>query len=256
MDVRTRSRRDDARSRLLRAFCYAAALPLALFCLAVALSYGFYWLGLAGVPAELPRAQRAYPAELRRLYWRAHGGQGEIRLPRLSAPRVAWKAARALAVANPARGQPSAAIQILTQAARAMHVQLEPPTGPTLRRHQAELSLGIALSRERSGEQLIDYLLERSHFGLDAGRRPLNGIVAAAAHYYGLPPERLNAAEQIALLVLPHGASYFDPACHPERFRRRYAFLLGRAGLIPANTAEQSPPARMRIGACTTTRRP
>ena len=131
-----------------------------------------------------------------------------------------------------------------------MHADLERASGPGLRRHQTEISLQILLSRERSGEQLIDYLLDRSYFGLDAAHRPIHGIEAASSHYYGLPVERLTAAEQVALLVLLRGPSYFDPACNPERFRRRYAFLLGRTGLALADQTEHAPPARMRTGVC------
>jgi len=250
MDVRTDPNRNDARSRPLRALRYLAALAVALFCLIVALSYALYWQGLAGVPAELPRAQRTYSADLRRLYWRAHDGQGEIRLPRLSPPRVVWNVARMLADQDSMRRPPSAAVQLLTQAARAMSWQLAASSGRAPPGHQVELSLGIALSRERQGEQLIDYLLERSYYGQNAGHRSMHGIDAAASHYYGLPVERLTAAEQVALLVLPRGPSYFDPACNPERFRQRYATLLALTGLAPLDAAESAPPPRMRIGAC------
>lgn len=250
MDVRTDPLHRQARRRPLRTFGHLAALPVALFCLAVAFCYGLYWQGLAGVPAELPQARRTYPTELRRLYWRAHDGQGEIRLPRSSAPRLASELLRIAASSQARSPRPSAAWQVLSQSARVMLAELEPAPGPNLRRHQTELSLQIRLSRERSGEQLIDYLLDRSYFGQDAAHRPIRGIDAASMHYYGLPVERLTAAEQLALLVLPRGPSYFDPACNPERFRVRYAFLLGRAGLAPADRIERTPPARMRIAAC------
>ena len=251
MDVRTDPPRNDARRWPLRAFGYLAALPVALFCLAVAFCYGLYWQGLADIPAELPQARRTYPTELRRLYWRAHDGQGEIRVPRSSSPRLASELLRIAASSQARPPRPSAAWQVLSQSARVMLAELEPAPGLNLRRHQTELSLQILLSRERSGEQLIDYLLDRSYFGQDAAHRPIHGIEAAASHYYGLPVERLTAAEQLALLVLSRNPYYFDPACNPERFRRRYAFLLGRVGLVSATTAEHAPPPRMRVYVCT-----
>ncbi|WP_168356288.1 transglycosylase domain-containing protein [Lysobacter enzymogenes] len=217
----------------------AGALLLAFAALAFALPYGLYWHALKDLRGPSPQAQQRYPDALRQLYWNLHGGQGPIRVRRLSPPGYAREL-----FADPGDGRAAsvpADQQLLYLVAGLQQTRLPPRTG-MLRWHLGQAALAIRLSREYDAGRLIDYALEHGRF---ADQGPV-GIDAAARLYFDLPVESLSAQEQLALLMLAHGPAYFDPACHPNRFARRYARALEKTGLASA----QAIPARMRAGTC------
>lgn len=229
----------------LASFCHErwtkmlATAAIALIAAPFALAYAVYWDALNELPDPLPRARRAYPDSLRRLYWSLHGGQGPIRVRRMSPPGYVWDAF-ADDAGSRARRVP-ADHRLLYRVASMMQSRLL-PRRPALRWHLTNAALTVYLSRHYDGERLIDYALDQARFSADG--RP--GIDAAARRYFGSPVDALSPQEQVALLTLARGPSRYDPACDPVRFAARYAFSLEKTGLAPA----QAPPARMRMGAC------
>ncbi|ALN58738.1 transglycosylase family protein [Lysobacter enzymogenes] len=217
----------------------AGALLIAFAAVPFALPYALYWHALKDLREPLPQAQQRYPDALRQLYWNLHGGHGPIRVRRLSPPGYALEL-----FADPGDGRAASVAadqQLLNRVAGLRQTWLPPHTG-MLRWHLTQAALAIRLSREYDGERLIDYVLERDRFA----DRGAVGIDAAARAYFDLPLRSLSAQEQLALLVLARGPSYFDPACHRDRFARRYARALEKTGLAPT----QAIPARMRAETC------
>lgn len=242
-DASATSRDDEAniapKRRAKRAIKALAAAALIAVAAPFALIYTAYWHALKDLPEPLPQAQRAYPDALRRLYWRLNDGQGPIQVRRMSPPGFV----RDLFAANVNEriSRAPADQRLLYRVASAMQARLLPHR--TISRwHLTNAALTIHLSRKFEAAQLIDYALDQTRFAPDAGP----GIEAAASRYFDRPLQALSQQEQLALLVLERGPSYYDPACHPERFAKRYAYALGKTGLAPA----QAPPARMRAGEC------
>ncbi|MGO1071479.1 transglycosylase domain-containing protein [Lysobacter sp. CA199] len=222
---------------------YIAGVLVVLATLLLALIYGLYWYGLRGIPEQLPQAQRAYSEPLRQLYWTLEvGGTGPIEV------RPSNPVGFVIDTLTEPNGNTRALAGRLLRDRVASHLQMR--LLPQRRRislwHLTNAALSIRLSRERSGEQLIDYALEQASFGIDENGAPVRGIDAAAKRYFAQPVEALQTRELIALLVAMRGKSH-DPACEPGRFARRYALLVDSAGLA---LDALRPPANMRIGVC------
>ncbi|QWP74641.1 transglycosylase domain-containing protein [Lysobacter sp. K5869] len=222
-----------------RAIQLLAATALIAVAAPFTLLYAMYWHALKDLPEPLPQAQRAYPDALRKLYWTLHDGQGPIQVRRMSPPGFAWELFAASASERVERVP--ADHQLLYRVASTMQARLL-PHGTISRWHLTNAALTIHLSRKLEAAQLIDYVLDQTRFAADAGV----GIEAAARHYFDLPLQALSPQEQLALLILDRGPSYYDPACHPERFAKRYAYALGKTGLASA----QAMPERLRPGEC------
>ena len=212
----------------LKWVCVAVAIPVVVVLGAI---YGAYWYGATTLPATIKASDHEYPAELRRMYWQAMGGTGDIRIRRLNPLTMTWVMFRMVEGANDGRTQPSPPdLQVLTTVSRIRLSKITPRL-PTTRRHFAEIALMIRASREWSSKQVLDTALTELWFG-----RGTHGLDQAAKTYFGIGAKELSAEESLALLAIERSPSYYDPTCHRERFVERYRFIANRVGM-PADEA-------------------
>ena len=87
----------------------------------------------------------------------------------------------------------------------------------------AEVLGAWRLERTWSKDEILAAYLARLPYG-----RGNVGCVAAAGYYFGKFPAELSPAEAALLAALPQAPSRLDPHRHPERARRRQAWVLGR----------------------------
>ena len=207
----------------LKWLCVAVAIPVVVVLAAI---YGAYWYGASALPVTIKPSDHEYPVELRRMYWQAMGGTGDIRIRRLNPLTMTWVMFRMVEGTNDGRTQPSPPdLQVLTTVSRIRLSKITPRL-PTTRRHFAEIALTIRASREWSSNQILDTALTELWFG-----RGAHGLDQAAKTYFGTWANELSPEESLALLAIERGPSYYDPTCHRERFVERYRFIARRVGL-------------------------
>jgi hypothetical protein len=212
----------------LKWLCIAVAIPVVVV---LATIYGAYWYGASALPATIKPSDHEYPAELRRMYWQAMGGNGDIRIRRLNPLTMAWNMFRMVEDTSDGRMQPSPPdLQALTTVSRILLSKITPAPS-TARRHLAEIAMVIRVSREWDPKQILDTSLAEQWFG-----RGAHGLDQAARTYFGIEANELSPEESLALLAIERGPSYYDPTCRRERFVKRYRFLANRVGM-PAGEA-------------------
>lgn len=227
-----------------------AAVLATVVALLFLLLQGVYWYGAYDLPKSLPAPRQEYPEHARALLWAQHGGQGEIRIRRLSSVGMplaglghglrcllVWKMSDADTGHDAACMDPPDA-RVLRVAASDISFSLIAAAEPrriakdgagnaeALRRHSnrwrfMEMSIASRLSQEWPAERIIDSILDSASFGLQA-----KGLEHAAQFYFDRPAARLTPSETAALLVISMSASYYDPACKPDEFRRAYVRLM------------------------------
>lgn len=79
------------------------------------------------------------------------------------------------------------------------------------------------LERKWTKDQILAAYLARLPYG-----RGNVGPVAAASYFFGKTPAELSPGETALLAALPQAPTRLDPHRHPERARRRQAWVLGR----------------------------
>lgn len=211
---------------------------------------GVYWYGAYDLPKSLPGPRQEYPGHARALLWAQHGGQGEIRIRRLSSIGMplaglghglrcllVWKMSNADTGHDAACMDPPDA-RVLKVAASDISFSLIAAAEPSriakdgvgnaeaLRRYSnrwwfMEMSIAIRLSQEWPAERIVDSILDSASLGLQA-----KGLEHAAQFYFERPAAQLTPSETAALLVISMSASYYDPACKPDNFRRAYVRLM------------------------------
>ena len=207
----------------LKWLCVAVAIPVVVVLAAI---YGAYGYGATALPATIKPSDHEYPAELRRMYWQAMGGTGDIRIRRLNPLTMMWIMFRMVEGANDGSIRPSPPdLHVLTTVSRIRLSKITPRL-PTIRRHAAEIALTIRASREWSSKQILDTALTELWFG-----RGAHGLDQAAKTYFGIGTNELSPEESLALLAIERGPSYYDPTCHRERFVERYRFIANRVGM-------------------------
>ncbi len=209
--------------------------------LTLGLPWGLYWYGASALPRELVPTHRAYPAELRKMYWHALGGEGDIRIRRLNPHAVAWSFARS---SHDSSHSKTADLQALAATARIRSLPFVSDTRAT-RRISSEIAYEIRISREWTPAQVIDTALAETWLG-----RGAIGMDAAAPAYFGAPLSQLTAQEQLSLLTLAKAPSFFDPSCRRDRFSDRYRFMAGRLGISSDRAAVDTALARLQPTTC------
>ena len=82
-------------------------------------------------------------------------------------------------------------------------------------------ALALRIERRYSKTQILDAYLATAYFGDGA-----HGITAAARHYFGVDPRRLNLAQASLLAGLVQAPSSYDPYIRPGLARLRQASVL------------------------------
>lgn len=113
-------------------------------------------------------------------------------------------------------------IQLLDRASR-LAFSREPSPSSQLRYHAGSIAGTVILSRKWSFDDIVDTTIGESWYGRDA-----RGMEAASLAYFGVRLAQLSEEESLALIVLLHSPSYYDPMCRRERFEDRYSILATR----------------------------
>jgi membrane peptidoglycan carboxypeptidase len=98
----------------------------------------------------------------------------------------------------------------------------------TAGRKAREFALAVKLERTVSKDEILARYLNTIYYG-----RGAYGIAAAAHAYFGVPPERLDAAQGAVLAAVIKDPSYFDPAVNPAEARDRWQWIVAGTGAGP-----------------------
>jgi len=215
---------------------------LVIAALLVGLCFGLHAYGASGFPDDLePNRYRATP-ELRALYLDVEAGAIED-VPRLNPVSIwgYWLWHYSGRQREPLGSQ----LRLLGHAGRALVIRRDAGQAAATRWHLTNLAATTHVSRKWSIERMVDTVLAESGLGRNA-----TGIEQAAKVWYGRSLGELLPEEQLLLIALMKGPSYYDPACRPERFADRYRHLAAKAGGFDADTALPRALARLSKQAC------
>ncbi len=201
---------------------------LVIAALFVGLCFGLHAYGASGLPDDSePNRYRATPA-LRALYLDVEVGDVDG-VPRLN-PVSAW--GYWLWHLSGRQHEPlDSRLRLLGHAGRALVVRKTLP-GNATRWHLTNLAATVHVSRHWDMDRMVDTLLAEEWFGRNA-----TGIEQAASAWYGRPLANLMPEEQLLLIALMKGPSYYDPCRNPERFAQRYRDVAARAKGFDPDTA-------------------
>ena len=102
-------------------------------------------------------------------------------------------------------------------------IRMAEPRRRTLATKFVEAFRAMQLERRRSKVEILGHYLDRAPFGGN-----VVGIEAAAQRYFGKNAAELSLAEAALLAGLPQSPSRLRPDRHPERAKRRQAYVLER----------------------------
>jgi Transglycosylase len=195
---------------------------LALAMLYAALCFGLYLLGARHLPAELaPNPYRA-PASMRAQFLAVEAPTARS-LPRLNPltwlPHALWDMS--------GDKRPCDGCRLLLSATWIVSSR-DRGARRSLDRHLAEIAASIRIGRNWTRDDAVNTLLAETPF-----RKGTVGIEAASRFHFGVAAAELRPQESLALIALMKSPSWYDPACHRERFAQRYAHLaevLGHRG--------------------------
>jgi hypothetical protein len=187
------------------------------------LVYAVYWYAAKDLPESLPRASRAYPEQIRRLYWQVEQRSNGQPVVRGYGPvGMLW------ATFSREGGEWNPSVALPGHGARVVEV----PAGYSQGRRQLrDAALAVRLGKERTASELIDLVLDRAPFA--GGTR---GLAAAAQRNYGVPPEALAREEALALVVTMLSPTRYSPHCPQSGFKQRFLKVAQQQGL-PADAA-------------------
>ena len=117
-------------------------------------------------------------------------------------------------------------------------IRMAEPRRRTLATKAIEAFRAAQLERRKGKGQILAYYLNRAPFGGN-----LVGIEAAARRYFGKGACDLSLAEAALLAGLPQSPSRLRPDRHPERAKRRQAYVLERmeaCGYVTAREREEA----------------
>lgn len=106
----------------------------------------------------------------------------------------------------------------------------------TLRRKFNELLMAVILEQRYSKNQILEIYLNEIYLG-QLGSTAINGVDAAARHYFGKTVQSLNLAESAALAGMIRSPGRYSPRADPQRCRERRDAVLAAmqaAGWITA----------------------
>lgn len=92
-------------------------------------------------------------------------------------------------------------------------------------RKAREFALAVKLERSASKDEILGRYLNTIYYG-----RGAYGIAAAAHAYFGVPVERLDAAQGAVLAAVVKDPSYFDPAVNPAAALERWRWVVAAMG--------------------------
>jgi penicillin-binding protein 1B len=124
------------------------------------------------------------------------------------------------------------------QLVRTLYLSRERAFGRKLR----EARLALALERGHSKPEILEAYLNEVYLG-QRGAVRVQGVGAAARHYFGRDAAELSLAESALLAGLLRGPSLYSPHRHPERALARRKVVLGRmvrAGFVTPEEAEEA----------------
>lgn len=113
-------------------------------------------------------------------------------------------------------------------------IRLLQPRPRTLRTKLIEAFRALQLERVLSKREILEQYLNRAPFGSN-----IVGIEAAARRYFSKSAHDLSLGEAALLAGLPQAPSRFRPDRHPERARKRQAYVLERMGALGMITVAQ-----------------
>lgn len=196
------------------------AALLLIAALVIGLCFGLYAIGASRFPDDLePNGYRAPPG-VRALYLDVEVGDIDD-VPHLDPVSIWGYGLRHLS--DTQREPLGAQLRLLGHAGRSLVIRQSSPAGP-MRRHLANLAATVHVSRHWEMDRMVDTLLAEGWFGRNA-----RGIEQAANVWYGRPLADLAPEERLLLIALVRSPSYYDPACHPERFAKRYRWAAAQA---------------------------
>lgn len=214
---------------------------LILTTLIVGLCFGLYAMGASRLPDDLEPSRYRAPSELRALYLKVEVGAIDD-VPRLNPVSVwgywLWH------FSGKQREPLGAQLKLLGHAARRRVARQSSPASAA-RWHLSNLAASVRVSRHWSLDDMVDTVLAEAGFGRNA-----TGIEQAATVWYGRPLADLVPEERLLLIALVRSPSYYDPACHPERFAERYRHVATRAGEFDPDAALPRALARLSLQAC------
>lgn len=216
----------------LRALLVTLLLSAALV---VGLCFGLYAMGASQLSGDLAPSRYHVPPEVRALYLKVEAGDVD-HVPRLN-PVTVW-GYWLWHVSGKQREPLGAQLQLLGHAGRTLATRES--SSASARRHLAHLAASIHVSRHWNVEDMVGTVLMESGFG-----RNTRGIEQAAQAWYDRPLTDLAPGEQVLLIALMKGPSYYDPVCRPARFADRYRGLAAKAGASDADAALRRALARL-----------
>ena len=107
----------------------------------------------------------------------------------------------------------------------------------TLRRKAQEVLIAFWLEARLDKQEILSRYLSSIYFG-----EGMYGLRAAAQHYFGLPPERLDVAQAAMLAGLVKAPSALAPGRHPREAAKRTRTVIAAmvaSGALPADRAQQ-----------------
>ena len=156
---------------------------------------------------------------------------------------VDWRRTIGAALANVRGGSFGQGFSTVTmQLARNVFPDRIPARQRTLGRKLLEVRVAYEIEDRFEKDEVLELYLSHIYFGNGA-----RGIDAAARHYFGVPADRLTAAQAALLAALPKGPTLYDPRRHPDRARQRRDLVLtlmqaqGRLGAEDAQAARAAP---------------
>ena len=220
------------------------AILLVLAVLVAGLCFGLHAYGASDLPDDLEPNRYRASSDLRALYL-AVEADGIDDVPRLNPVSVwgywLWH------FSGGQRERLGAQLRLLGHAGHSLVARQEAPQAGAARWHPTNLAATIHVSRQWRLDRMVDTVLAESGFGRNA-----TGIEQAAQAWYGHPLDELVAEERLLLIALLKGPSYYDPACHPDRFAERYRWAIAQVGWSDPDAALARARARLRALPCPT----
>lgn len=192
----------------------------------VVLIEALYYRGLWYLPENPYPESRNYPQRLQDSKWVALGGEGEIKMYRISPVSYVVRLIYFGAVA-PSTSQ-FRKIMYESQglagiSARILISEKLFSRGQTPDRTLGGISSSIWIANHWDADKALNYVLEKEYFG-----RHCYGIQASAQNFFGKSPDNLTIQEGLVLVGLPKAPSRYDPIVNPQDSLERTNQLLER----------------------------
>jgi hypothetical protein len=210
-----------------RALKYTLVALLAIVVVVLGFVYGLYFAGARHISPDWRPTTAQYPEAARLALWRSYDGHGLPEGNPMSPPEYVWRwyfAGKAFMDKRPVDPR-------MTMAYRAARSAKQVGGGGVGGWHLMQAAASIRASRWPVEGQL-DTVLDSMHLG-----EGVRGYRQGAMHVFGLPLERLDAAQLHLLITIAWAPGYFDPWCQRDRLRTR-VFETAMKWRVPATTEQ------------------